>query len=132
MADVPFAWEDLARYKAEGRFLDGYPHDQRTFFAPRDHVHELLVTLLGSAQHSIVVNMFGYDDDELKQFRIPMDEVLWLAAEIFAGALDYVGLSVSCFVRYVPGLYLWMGTPLPPLPLNHWNHRVSGNLFPES
>jgi hypothetical protein len=34
MADVPFAWEDLARYKAEGRFLDGYPDDQRTFFAP--------------------------------------------------------------------------------------------------
>jgi len=27
----------------------------------------LLVTLLGSAQHSIVVNMFGYDDDELNK-----------------------------------------------------------------
>ena len=67
MADVPFAWEDLARYKAEGRFLDGYPDDQRTFFAPRDHVHELLVALLGSAQHSVVVNMFGYDDDELNK-----------------------------------------------------------------
>jgi hypothetical protein len=45
--------------------LDGYPDDQRTFFAPRDNVHGLLVVLLGSAQHSIVVNMFGYDDDEL-------------------------------------------------------------------
>jgi phosphatidylserine/phosphatidylglycerophosphate/cardiolipin synthase-like enzyme len=65
MADMPFAWDDLAQYKAEGRFLDGYPDDQRTFFAPRDKVHELLVALLGSAQHSIVVNMFGYDDDEL-------------------------------------------------------------------
>lgn len=65
MADTPFAWEDLAQYKAEGRFLDGYPDDQRTFFAPRDKVHELLVALLGSAQHSIVVNMFGYDDDQL-------------------------------------------------------------------
>ena len=67
MADVPFAWGDLARYKAEGRFLDGYPDDQRTFFAPRDDVHGLLVALLGSAQHSIVVNMFGYDDDELNK-----------------------------------------------------------------
>ena len=65
MADTPFAWEDLAKYKAEGRFLDGYPDDQRTFFAPRDDVHGILVALLGSAQHSIVVNMFGYDDDEL-------------------------------------------------------------------
>jgi phosphatidylserine/phosphatidylglycerophosphate/cardiolipin synthase-like enzyme len=67
MADAPLAWEDLAKYKAEGRFLDGYPDDQRTFFAPRDDIHGLLVALLGSAQHSIVVNMFGYDDDQLNQ-----------------------------------------------------------------
>jgi phosphatidylserine/phosphatidylglycerophosphate/cardiolipin synthase-like enzyme len=67
MADAPFAWGDLAKYKAEGRFLDGYPDDQRTFFSPRDHVHDLLVALLSSAQHSIVVNMFGYDDDELNK-----------------------------------------------------------------
>src|ERR1700761_5465364 len=67
MADAPFAWEDLAKYKAEGRLLDGYPDDQRTFFAPRDNVHGLLAALLDSAQHSIVVNMFGYDDDQLNQ-----------------------------------------------------------------
>jgi len=67
MADTPLVWEDLAKYKAEGRFLDGYPDDQRTFFAPRDNVHGLLAALLDSAQHSIVVNMFGYDDDELNK-----------------------------------------------------------------
>ena len=65
VTDTPFTWDDLAQYKAEGRFLDGYPDDQRTFFSPRDKLHELLVVLLSSAQHSIVVNMFGYDDDEL-------------------------------------------------------------------
>lgn len=65
MADTQFVWDDLAQYKAEKRFLDGYPDDQRTFFSPRDDVHGLLVALLGSAQHSIVVNMFGYDDDKL-------------------------------------------------------------------
>jgi phosphatidylserine/phosphatidylglycerophosphate/cardiolipin synthase-like enzyme len=65
VADAPFAWDDLARYKAESRFLDGYPDDQRTFFAPRDNVHGVLVALLQSAQHSIVVNMYGYDDPEL-------------------------------------------------------------------
>ena len=67
VTSAPFAWDDLGKYKAEGRFLDGYPDDQRTFFAPRDDVHGLLVTLLGTAQHSIVVNMFGYDDDELNK-----------------------------------------------------------------
>jgi phosphatidylserine/phosphatidylglycerophosphate/cardiolipin synthase-like enzyme len=65
MADAPFAWNNLGTFKAEGRFLEGYPDDERTFFAPRDNVHGLLVALLGTAQHSIVVNMFGYDDDEL-------------------------------------------------------------------
>ncbi len=67
MGDTPFNWDDLGQYKAEGRFLDGYPADDRTFFAPRDNVHGVLVALLGSAQHSIVVNMFGYDDDELNK-----------------------------------------------------------------
>ena len=67
MADVQLVWDELSRYKAGGRFLDGYPSDERTFFAPRDDVHGLLVAVLGSAQHSIVVNMFGYDDDELNQ-----------------------------------------------------------------
>jgi hypothetical protein len=65
VADTQFVWDDLAQYKVEKRFLDGYPDDQRTFFSPRDDVHGLLVALLGSAQHSIVVNMFGYDDDKL-------------------------------------------------------------------
>jgi phosphatidylserine/phosphatidylglycerophosphate/cardiolipin synthase-like enzyme len=67
MADDQFVWDNLATYKAEGRFLDGYPDDQRTFFSPRDNIHGLLVALLGSAQHSIVVNMFGYDDAELNK-----------------------------------------------------------------
>src|SRR5215475_1468288 len=67
MTGTPFVWDDLAQFKVEKRFLDGYPDDERTFFAPRDNVHGLLVALLGSAQHSIVVNMFGYDDDELNK-----------------------------------------------------------------
>ena len=46
MTDTVFTWDDLAQYKAEGRFLDGYPDDQRTFFSPRDKVHDLLVALL--------------------------------------------------------------------------------------
>jgi hypothetical protein len=65
MATDRFSWEDLARYKREGRFLDGYPADFRTFYSPRDDLHGLLACLLGSAQHSLVLNMFGYADEEL-------------------------------------------------------------------
>jgi phosphatidylserine/phosphatidylglycerophosphate/cardiolipin synthase-like enzyme len=62
-----FVWDELAQYKAEKRFLDGYPEEQRSFFSPRDPVHPLLASLLDSAQHSLVLNMYGYDDDELDE-----------------------------------------------------------------
>jgi phosphatidylserine/phosphatidylglycerophosphate/cardiolipin synthase-like enzyme len=64
-APAGFIWDDLAAYKAEKRFLDGYPPDQRTFFSPRDEIHPMLASLLAGAQHSLVLNMYGYDDDEL-------------------------------------------------------------------
>jgi phosphatidylserine/phosphatidylglycerophosphate/cardiolipin synthase-like enzyme len=65
MSATVFQWEDLSQFKLEGRFLDGYPSDLRTFFSPRDNLHGLLKELLSSAQHSIVLNMFGYADEEL-------------------------------------------------------------------
>jgi phosphatidylserine/phosphatidylglycerophosphate/cardiolipin synthase-like enzyme len=61
----PFAWDELHQYKAGKRFLDGYPPDTRTFYSPYDDVHGVLRALLASAQHSIVINMYGYDDDDL-------------------------------------------------------------------
>jgi phosphatidylserine/phosphatidylglycerophosphate/cardiolipin synthase-like enzyme len=61
----PFSWDDIARYKADGRFLDGVSSDFRTFWSPVDRVHELLVAVLRSARHSIVLNLYGWDDDEL-------------------------------------------------------------------
>jgi hypothetical protein len=67
MSATVFHWDDLARYKREGRFLDGYPAELRTFFSPRDDLHGLLKGLLSSAQHSIVLNMFGYADEELDE-----------------------------------------------------------------
>jgi phosphatidylserine/phosphatidylglycerophosphate/cardiolipin synthase-like enzyme len=62
-----FVWDELAQYKAEKRFLDGYPDDQRSFFSPRDSLAPLLASLIASAQHSIVINMYGYDDIEFDQ-----------------------------------------------------------------
>jgi phosphatidylserine/phosphatidylglycerophosphate/cardiolipin synthase-like enzyme len=61
----PFDWNDLGRYKAAGRFLDGYPPDVRTFYSPVDEVHLVLRALLASTQKSIVINMYGYDDADL-------------------------------------------------------------------
>jgi hypothetical protein len=60
-----FNWNDLGHYKQAGRFLDGYPSDVRTFYSPVDDVHGVLAALLLSTQKSLVLNMYGYDDDEL-------------------------------------------------------------------
>jgi hypothetical protein len=65
VAGAVFNWADLAQYKLEKRFLDGDPPDIKTLWAGRDDVHGMLRDLLLSAQHSIVLNMFGYDDEEL-------------------------------------------------------------------
>jgi hypothetical protein len=60
-----FSWDTLVRYKVDGRWLDGVSADYRTFWAPRDDIHGLLRDLLTSAQHSVVLNMYGFDDTEL-------------------------------------------------------------------
>lgn len=45
--------------------LAGYPANTRTFYSPEDDVHGALKTILLSAQKSLVIAMYGYDDDEL-------------------------------------------------------------------
>jgi phosphatidylserine/phosphatidylglycerophosphate/cardiolipin synthase-like enzyme len=58
-------WDGLASYAA-GPFPHGWPTDRYVFFSPRDTgVHHAIADVIGSAQHSIRVNMFGYDDDDV-------------------------------------------------------------------
>lgn len=54
----------LDQYKAAA-FPPGYPVGARTFYSPVDNVHAVLLTLVKGAQKSLVVAMFGFDDDEL-------------------------------------------------------------------
>lgn len=55
---------ELDTFKA-APFPPGYPDTTRTFYSPVDQVHAALKTLLTSANKSIVVAMYGYDDAEL-------------------------------------------------------------------
>jgi len=57
---------ELDKFKA-APFVSGYPDAARTFYSPVDQVHEALKALLASATKSLVVSMYGYDDDELDQ-----------------------------------------------------------------
>ena len=65
MPGQPFSWEGLDRFKRDGRFIAHYPPNVKSFYSPDDNIHGLLQSLLGSAEQSIVLNMFGYDDTDL-------------------------------------------------------------------
>ena len=41
-----------------------YPDFSRSFYSPIDDVHGALKLLIKSAQHSVILSMYGYDDDE--------------------------------------------------------------------
>ena len=55
---------DLDQYMVIGP-PEGSLEMVRSLYSPIDNVHEALKAVIGSAQHSVVVSMFGYDDDEL-------------------------------------------------------------------
>jgi phosphatidylserine/phosphatidylglycerophosphate/cardiolipin synthase-like enzyme len=48
-----------------GGFPPGYPGNVRSFFSPVDDVHGALLALVRSASSSLVLAMYGFDDDEL-------------------------------------------------------------------
>jgi phosphatidylserine/phosphatidylglycerophosphate/cardiolipin synthase-like enzyme len=56
---------DLDQYRRHGTPDAEYPPNLRTFYSPIDDVHGALKALVGSCRRSLVVAMYGYDDDEL-------------------------------------------------------------------
>jgi phosphatidylserine/phosphatidylglycerophosphate/cardiolipin synthase-like enzyme len=57
----------LAKYAARP-FPPGYPvEDHLWFYAPDDQVHSALRDVIASAESSLALAMYGFDDDELAQ-----------------------------------------------------------------
>lgn len=54
----------LDGYKTGG-FPPGYAQDRRTFYSPVDDVHSVVLELIKSATTSLIVAMYGFDDDEV-------------------------------------------------------------------
>jgi len=48
-------------------FVAGYPTSTRNFYSPVDKVHDALTALISSASYSLVLAIYGYDDDQLDQ-----------------------------------------------------------------
>jgi hypothetical protein len=63
-----FDWDHLHLYRtSQTPWPMGYPTEFRDFFSPQDGpgIHTLLVHLIRGATKSVVLNMFGYDDQEI-------------------------------------------------------------------
>jgi phosphatidylserine/phosphatidylglycerophosphate/cardiolipin synthase-like enzyme len=63
-----FDWKNVHLYRnSQSPWPDGYPQEFKDFFSPEDGkgIHALLVQLIRSATKSVVLNMFGYDDNEI-------------------------------------------------------------------
>jgi phosphatidylserine/phosphatidylglycerophosphate/cardiolipin synthase-like enzyme len=54
----------LGKHK-QASFAPGYPAAALTFYSPVDDVHGVLVDVIKSAAKSIVLALYGFDDDEL-------------------------------------------------------------------
>jgi PLD-like domain len=55
---------ELDQFKASA-FPSGYPTNARTFYSPVDQVHAALKATVSAATSSVIVSMYGYDDEEL-------------------------------------------------------------------
>jgi len=55
---------DLDVFKVAGP-PSGYPANMRTFYSPEDHVPQVLQSVVSSVSKSVVVAMYGFDDDVL-------------------------------------------------------------------
>jgi phosphatidylserine/phosphatidylglycerophosphate/cardiolipin synthase-like enzyme len=57
-------FEELGRFKRAGRFVPGYSSESLTFYSPRDPgVHQVIIWSILQATHTLVVNMYGFDDE---------------------------------------------------------------------
>lgn len=62
---MPLADLAVLDKRKAGGFPPGYPRNLRTLYSPVDDVHGALLELIRSASTSLVLAMYGFDDDEL-------------------------------------------------------------------
>lgn len=55
----------MSEFKTGG-FPTGYPTNIANLYSPIDDVHGALLEAISSAHHSLIVAMYGWDDDELQ------------------------------------------------------------------
>lgn len=57
---------ELDQFKKLGVDPD-YPDDRRILYSPIDDVHEALRSIIASCTRSLILSMYGFDDDELAE-----------------------------------------------------------------
>lgn len=64
---APLSITDLDGFKLNPSNDPSYPSNLRTLYSPIDDVHGALKAVIGSTTQSLVVAMYGWDDDELAE-----------------------------------------------------------------
>jgi phosphatidylserine/phosphatidylglycerophosphate/cardiolipin synthase-like enzyme len=64
---APLAITDLDAFKRVASNDPTYPTNLRTFYSPIDDVHGALKAVIGATTQSLVIAMYGWDDDELAE-----------------------------------------------------------------
>lgn len=64
---APLAITDLDKFKRTPSLDPTYPANMRTLYSPIDDVHGALKAVIGATTQSLVIAMYGYDDDELAE-----------------------------------------------------------------
>lgn len=69
-----FSVSDLAQYTKEGVYSTNAAKNFHLFYVGRDNVHEILKHVISRVTKSLILNMFGFDDEDLND--IIMEKVL--------------------------------------------------------
>lgn len=62
---MTLALTDLDKFKSTPP-VPGYPADQRRLYSPIDDVHGAILAVLGAATRSVVLMVYGYDDEDFQ------------------------------------------------------------------
>ena len=113
----------------------GYPTDRRTFYSPRDNSHACLNFVLGSAQSSIALSMYGFTDPTLLAtlvglVKAGLTTLVVLDSSQLTGPTEKANVAPLLALRATcPNLRLSVGTSEDDAIMHHKSGVIDGTVI---